>query len=143
MTRTRLVRIAATLSLITCAGHAVGTLMAVPPDQIGMHNTIATMKATMVPMPVGSARSYMQILNGNNICTVVLLLHCAILLFAVASLPGSVATNRVLMFIAAALAAFAVVSVIYFYPLPAAFTGMAAVLTVIARSRVSHSARQP
>lgn len=73
MSRALLIRIAATLSLITCMGHAIGTFMAVPPDQTAMHATIATMKATLVPMPVGAARIYMQILDGNNICTAVFL----------------------------------------------------------------------
>ena len=58
MKRSLLLRVAATLSLITAAGHTVGTFMPVPPEQTQMHATIATMKATMVPMPVGSPKSY-------------------------------------------------------------------------------------
>ncbi len=135
MSRTLLIRIAATLSLITCLGHTVGTFMAVPPEQTAMHAAIATMKATMVPMPVGAARSYMQILDGNNICTAVFLLLCAALLFSIASLPSAKATNRILVLAAGALAAFAVVSALYFFPVPTAFTGVAAVLSVIARTR--------
>ncbi len=80
MSRTLLIRISAALSLITSLGHTMGTFMAVPPEQTAMHATIASMKDTMVPMPVGAARSYMQILDGNNICTAVFLLLCAALL---------------------------------------------------------------
>ena len=142
MSRTLLIRIAATLSLITCLGHTVGTFMAVPPEQTAMHATIATMKATMVPMPVGAARSYMQILDGNNICTALFLLLCAALLFAIAGLPSVPATIRVLVVTAVALAAFAVISFIYFFPVPTVFTGVAAVLCIVARSRL-HVSPQP
>ncbi len=55
MSRPLLLRIAAALSLITAVGHTIGTFMPVPPEQAQMHATIATMKATLVPMPVGSA----------------------------------------------------------------------------------------
>ena len=141
MSRTLLIRIAATLSLITCLGHTVGTFMAVPPEQTAMHATIATMKATMVPMPVGAARSYMQILDGNNLCTALLLLFCAVLLFAISGLPDAPATNRILVITAVALATFAVISAIYFFPVPTVFTGVAAVLSAIACAR-PHASRQ-
>ena len=142
MSRALLIRIAATLSLITCLGHTVGTFMAVPPEQTAMHATIATMKATMVPMPVGAARSYMQILDGNNICTALFHFLCAVLLFAIAGLPSAPATNRVLVITALALAGFAVISAIFFFPIPTVFTAVAAVLSIIARSR-SHVSQQP
>ena len=135
MSRTLLIRIAATLAVITCLGHTVGTFMTVPPEQTAMHATIATMKATMVPMPVGAARSYMQILDGNNICTALFLLLCAVLLFAISGLPSAPATDRILVITAVALAVFAVVSAIYFFPVPTVFTGIAALLSIIARSR--------
>jgi len=51
-----LLRIAATLSFLTAAGHTIGTFMPVPPEQNQMHATIAIMKATMIPMPVGSSQ---------------------------------------------------------------------------------------
>jgi hypothetical protein len=135
MTRTLLIRIAATFSLITCLGHTAGTFMSVPPEQTAMHATIASMKATMVPMPVGPSRSYMQILDGNNISTALFLLLCAVQLFAIASTPGSPVANRVLFITALALAGFALVSALYFFPVPTAFTGVAAALCIAARSR--------
>ena len=141
MNRAVLVRIAATLSLVTGAGHVIGTFMAVPPGQTAMHAAIATMKATKVPMPVGAARTYMQILDGNNLCTAVLLLLAAALLFAIAGLPGAPATDRVLVVTAVALAAFAVISFLCFFPVPTVFTGVAAVLCLIARSRPHPSPR--
>ena len=56
MSRPLLLRIAATLSFLTAAGHTIGTFMPVPPEQNQMHATIAIMKATMIPMPVGSSQ---------------------------------------------------------------------------------------
>ena len=135
MSRTLLIRIAATLALGTCLAHIVGTFMPVPPEQVVMHATIATMKATMVPMPIGAARSYMQILDGNNLCTSLFLLVCAVLLFSIASLPSAPATNRVILIMVLALAGFAIVSAMYFFPIPAVFTGAASVLCIVARSR--------
>ena len=96
----------------------------------------------MVPMPVGAARSYMQILDGNNICTALFLLLCAVLLFAISGLPSATATNRILVITAVALAAFAIISVIYFFPVPSFFTGIAAVLSIIGRTR-PHVSQQP
>jgi hypothetical protein len=109
--------------------------MTVPPEQTAMHATIASMKATIVPMPVGAPRSYMQILDGNNICTALFLLLCAVLLYAIAGLPSACATNRVLVITVIALASFTVISAIYFFPVPSVFTGIAAGLSIIARSR--------
>ena len=141
MSRAHLVRIAATLCLVTGAGHVVGTFMAVPPGQTDMHAAIATMKATRVPMPVGTPRTYMQILDGNNLCTAVLLLLAAALLFAIAGPPDAPATDRVLVVTSVALAAFSVISSFYFFPVPAVFTGVAAVLCLVARSRSRPSPR--
>lgn len=135
MSRTLFIRIAAVLSLITCLGHTVGTFMPIPPEQTAVQATIATMKVTMVPMPVGAARSYMQILDGNNVCTALFLLLCAALLFAIARSPAAPAANSILVITAVALAAFAVISFIYFFPVPTVVTAVAAILCMIARSR--------
>lgn len=130
-----LLRVAATLSLITAVGHTVGTFMPIPPEQTQMHATIATMKATMIPMPVGSARSYMDILDGNNICTSLFLLLCAALLFIVAKAGSEPATRNVVLSTALALAGISVISFVYFFPVPGVFTGLAAALALWARSR--------
>ena len=135
MTRPVLLRIAAVLSLITCVGHTIGTFMPVPAEQAEMHATIATMKATMVPMPVGAARSYMEILDGNNLCTSLLLALCAALLLAVARAAKERVVDRVIAFTALALAGISLLSFRYFFPVPGVFTGLAAVLALLARAR--------
>jgi len=137
MSRTLLLRIAATLAAITGVGHTIGTFMPIPADQVAMHAAVATMTATMVPMPVGAARSYMQILDGNNMCTSVLLFLCAAQLFAVAKAPAGSVANRAIVITAAALAGVAVLSALYFFPVPVVFTGLAAALSVAAVRRQS------
>lgn len=131
MNRTILLRAAATLVLLTGVSHLVGTLMPIPAEQTTMLATVATMKATLVPMPIGASRSYMQILDGNNFCTAVLLLLCAAQLFAVSGAPRQPATNRVLVITAVALATFAILSGLYFFPVPTALTAVAAALTLL------------
>jgi hypothetical protein len=140
LSRPLLLRIAAALSLITCVGHTVGTFMPVPAEQAQMHATIATMKATMVPMPVGAARSYMEILDGNNICTSLFLALCAALLLVVARAGKEREVDRVIAFVAVALAGVSIVSLRYFFPVPALFTGLAAVLALLARGRAASTA---
>jgi hypothetical protein len=137
VTRSALLRIAAVFSLITCVGHTIGTFMPVPPEQAQMQATIATMKATLVPMPVGSARSYMEILDGNNLCTSLLLLFCAAVLFAVSRAARERVVNRVITLTALALAGVSALSFRYFFPVPGVFTGLAALLALLALSRQS------
>jgi hypothetical protein len=102
-----------------------------------MHATIATMKATLVPMPVGSARSYMEILDGNNICTSLLLLFCAAVLFAVSRAAREQVVNRVVTLTALALGGVSALSFRYFFPVPGLFTGLGALLALLALGRPS------
>jgi hypothetical protein len=127
-----MLRTAATLVLITALGHIAGTLMPIPAEQTAMLATVATMKATQVPMPIGAPRTYMQILDGNNFCTSLLLLLCAAQLFAVAGVARQAATTRTLVITAAGLAGFAIISGSYFFPAPTVLTAVAAALTLLA-----------
>jgi hypothetical protein len=137
MTRPLLIYIAAALTLITCIGHIIGTFMTVPADQIEVHAAISVMTATMVPMPVGASRSYMQILDGNNICTSLLLFVLFIQLVTIARLPSSRSNNRVILISAFGLSGFAAISAAYFFPIPAITTSIAAGLCLIAWTRPS------
>lgn len=137
MSRTLLLRLAATLAAITGVGHTIGTFMPVPADQVAMHAAIATMTATMVPMPVGDARSYMQIFDGNNICTSLFLFLCMAQLLAVAAAPRHPAATRTILLTAAGLGGFAAISAVYFFPLPTVLTGLAAGLCVAAARQAS------
>ncbi len=135
MSRTLLLRIAATLSILTCIAHTIGTFMEVPAEQVAMHETIATMKRTMIPMPVGAPRSYMEILDGNNLCTSLLLMLCGTLLLAIAPSPKDATSDRVILIVALALIGLATLSSLYFFPVPAIFTGLSALLCFISRAQ--------
>jgi hypothetical protein len=138
LSRPLFLRIAAALSFLTATGHTIGTFMPVPPEQTRMHATIATMKATLIPMPVGSAKSYMDVLDGNNLCTSLFLLLCGALLLSVATAAKERAVDRVVLLTALALAGVSGISFVYFFPVPAVFTGTAAVLAFFARLRPAH-----
>ncbi len=132
MKRSLLLRIAAVLSLLTCLGHTVGTFLPVPAEQTQMLATLEAMRATMVPMPVGAARSYVAILDGNNFCTSLLLGLCATLLFVVSSAPRERVVDRIVTVTALALLGISSLSFRYFFPPPAIFTGLAALLAAVA-----------
>lgn len=135
MTRKTLLRIAAALCLLTCLGHTVGTFMPIPDDQTAMKETVSIMQRTMIPMPVGSPRSYMQILDGNNLCTSLLLLLLGAWLLTMAAAAKNALTDRSVAIAASALAGFAVISAAYFFPLPVVFTGLASALSFLALRR--------
>lgn len=137
MKRSTLLRSAAILSLLTALGHTVGTFMTVPAEQTELLAAFAVMKGTMVPMPVGSAKSLLLVYDGNNVCTSVFLALCGALLLGVAGSPKSADADRVIRTTGVALACVAAISAVCFFPLPSAFTGIAAVVSWAAAARAS------
>jgi hypothetical protein len=135
MKRSLLLKLAAALVFLNCAGHLIGTFMPVPTEQVAVRAAIAIMKATQVPMPVGGSRSYMQILDGNNLCTSLLLLLCAVQLYFASSGPKSEQANQSVLIVALGLLCFALISAVYFFPVPAIFAGVAAGLSFFALKR--------
>ncbi len=134
MSRPILIRIAATLCFLTGIAHTIGTFMDIPEEQMQMLETVDAMKKTMVPMPVGSDRSYMQILDGNNFCTSLLLFLSGTLLFSTANALIEGAPGRTVLIVGIGLAIFAIISAMYFFPLPAILTGAAACLIFLRSS---------
>ena len=126
-----LLRIAAFLVLFTCAGHTYGTFVPIPSDQTEMIKTLEQMKATMIPMPMGSSKSYSQILDGNNLSVAVYLLVTGLILLALSRNRPAV-DNTVLLITSGGLGLVAGLSAVYFFPLPAICTGAAAVLGFVA-----------
>lgn len=125
-------RIAALLALFTCAGHTFGTFAPIPPEQTAVANAVAVMKATLVPMPIGKAQTFSDIFLGNNITVSVFLLVCGLILLTTAKTPFAGNNRTVIKIVALGLAAIAVISGRYFFPAPAIFTGVAAILSLIA-----------
>ncbi len=126
-----LLRIAAILVLFTCAGHTYGTFVPIPTEQTEMIKTLEQMKATMIPMPMGSPKSYSEILDGNNLSVAVYLLVTGLILLALSRNRPAV-DNAVLLITSGGLVLVAGLSAVYFFPLPAICTGVAAVLGFVA-----------
>jgi hypothetical protein len=122
-----LLRIGAALLFITCAGHTVGTFMEIPAEQTEVARAAQVMEQTLVPMPIGRAQSYADIFFGNNVTVSVYLLITAVS-FVLFSLPGGLdgAGRRLLATASAGVAALSVISLLYFFPVPAVCTGLAA-----------------
>lgn len=123
-----LLRVAAFLVLFTCAGHTYGTLAPIPPDQTQMIATLEQMKTTMIPMPLGSPKSYGQILDGTNLSVSVYLLITGLILLALSRNRAAGADTAVLLITSVGLLLVAGLSAVYFFPLPAICTGVAALL---------------
>lgn len=137
MNRTSLMlRLAGGLALFTCLGHTVGTFMAIPAEQVEVAKTVAVMKATLVPMPIGKPQNYADLFRGNNIAVSIYLLASAVSFFLLSGRAGLEGVGRKFLVLnSLSLLALSVVSALYFFPLPAACTGLAALLGLrVARS---------
>lgn len=134
MNRTSLLlRIAGVLTLFTCLGHTVGTFMPIPAEQAEVAKTAAIMKTTVVPMPVGRAQNYGSLFLGTNLTVSLYLLLAGIGFFMFAAQGGLNGAGRSqLVLLSVGMAGLAVISALYFFPLPAACTGLAAILGFIA-----------
>ncbi|MCB1193503.1 MAG: hypothetical protein H7A23_22565 [Leptospiraceae bacterium] len=133
MNKKLLLRIAAGLILFTCVGHTFGTFMPIPSEETEMINAADIMKTTLVPMPIGKKQSYFDILLGANICLSIYLLITGLSFILFSSEDN---TNRKLLLLhSTGLIGVAIVSGLYFFPLPALCTGFAGVLGFIIYSR--------
>lgn len=132
MSRTLLLRIAAFLVLFTCAGHTMGTFMPVPPEQTRMLETIEIMKGTMIPMPLGSPKSYWEVFHGNNVGMSLFLLVTGIA-FILLSRAANNAPIEVLLSLG--MLGLCVISALYFFPVPAICTGVAGLLGIAAAKK--------
>lgn len=128
-----LLRIAGGLALFVCLGHTAGTFMPIPPAQVEVAKTAALMKITLVPMPLGKAQSYADIFLGNNISVSLFLLVTALGLFILSGQGGLAGQGRrLLVVLSLGMAGLSAVSALYFFPLPAVCSGVAAILGFIA-----------
>ncbi len=130
---TLLLRIAGVLTLFTFLGHTAGTFMPIPAEQVEVAKTAAVMKATAVPMPIGRAQNYGNLFLGTNLAVSLYLLIAGIGFFLFAGKGGlEGAARRQLTLTSVGMAGMAIISALFFFPLPAACTGVAAVLGFIA-----------
>ncbi|MBP7281734.1 MAG: hypothetical protein KBA66_09170 [Leptospiraceae bacterium] len=129
MNKKILLRIAAGLVLFTCVGHTIGTFMPLPPEEVELVKVENAMKSALVPFPVGKSQSFFDILFGANIGLSVYLFVSGISLILISSEEKFHSTSKRLLFLESlGLLALAVISVLYFFPVPAICTGIAGVL---------------
>jgi len=129
MNKKILLRIAAGLVLFTCLGHTIGTFIPLPPEEVELINTENAMKSALVPMPVGKKQSFFDILLGANIGLSVYLFVSGISLILISSEEKFHSTSkRLLLLESMGLLALAVISIFYFFPIPAICTGIAGIL---------------
>jgi hypothetical protein len=129
MSRQTLLRLGAFFILFTFAGHTVGTFMEIPPEQVEVAATHAVMERTQVPMPMGSPKSYAAIFHGNSLAVSLYLLVTGL-----AYLLGP--DRRSLTLHALGMGGLAALSAVYFFPVPAVCTGLAAALGLWAAQKV-------
>ncbi|HNO22532.1 MAG TPA: hypothetical protein PKK94_06105 [Leptospiraceae bacterium] len=137
-----MLRVAMGLVLFTLIGHTVGTFMKVPAEQTEVAKTVEIMKTTLVPMPVGSPKSYSEIFLGTNL-TVSLFLFVSGICFWISSSEGGL-DGKGKVFLAVnsfGAAMLSLISFLYFFPLPAICTGIAAVLGFLVYSKKQETAR--
>jgi hypothetical protein len=134
MSRKLLLRVAAFLTLFTFVGHTFGALSGPKLDQEAAATTFGMMQQTMVPFPFGPDKSIATIMFGANIGLSVYLLLAGLLCIAVSTRKdGSEARDKqVIALNSLGLIAMGVISIFCFFPLPAACTGIAGVLGLVA-----------
>lgn len=129
-----LLYIAAFFTLATCLGHTAGTFMEIPADQIEVRGGYEAMKHVYVPMPVGSPRSFATLFDGNSIGLSVWLLIAGLMFIAFARNPKP--DRWLLILNTAGMGGLAVVSLLYFFPVPVIFLAIATVAGGMAAKRV-------
>ena len=129
MNKKILLRIAAGLILFTCMGHTFGTFMPVPQEEVELVNTVNAMKSALVPMPIGKKQSYFDIFFGTNISLSIYLLVTGLSFLLFASADNTNTTIRKMLLLQSlGLIGIAIISGLYFFPIPAICTGVAGIL---------------
>jgi hypothetical protein len=121
---------AAFFVLVTFLGHTAGVILPKPQTTEALITTQELMKQTMVPLPMGSPRSLMELMLGANIFLSIYLLVSSLLFILLAK--QNAPDKKILFLNSAGLAVGAVVCVFYFFPIPALGTGLGALFGFIA-----------
>lgn len=114
-------------TLFTFLGHTSSLFFSIPPEQTEKIRVFSEMQSAVVTMPIGSAKSFADILLGANISLSIYLLVAAVLIFLTAKtveIPKSFVWIQSL-----GLFGVGIVSGIFFFPVPAVCLTVAAVLS--------------
>jgi hypothetical protein len=137
MTSKNLLRIAAGLCLMTFAGHTIGMISPVPPDQVNVQSVYSLMKETVVMMPMGGTKTIATLMVGANACLSVLLFLAAAFYFLFGKQNRSKIDQNQLLILNLAMIAVSVISWLCFFPMPALCTGIAGILGIVASRKDS------
>ena len=124
MNRKNLLYAAAFLTLLTCLGHSIGTLVPREPQSEALRLAQTMMETTMVPFPVGTERPLAHVVYGGNVIISLYLLVAGLLFFLSAKPERFV--KSIVTLNCWGLVACAIFSSVFFFPLPAIWTGIAA-----------------
>ena len=128
--RNKFLHLASFFTLFPFVGHTTWLFLPIPRKQLDRLAVFSLMHRPVVMMPMNILRSYADILNGTNIVLSIYLLMTGLYLLALKNVP--LQQSKSLIFITAAgLAAVAIVSAIYFFPLPAACLALASAFTML------------
>jgi len=130
MNRKKLLFTAAFFALFTFVGHSFGTLLPHEPETESLRQAYATMESTMVQMPVGSPRSLAQMAYGGNAFISLYLLICGILFILLAKPERYV--RSVVLLNSVSLVGAAILSIVFYFPVPAICTALSAICGFIA-----------
>ncbi len=116
------------LTTFTFLGHTAGTFMVPGPEETALAQAYDLMKQTPVKMPIGPDQNLMSLQRGSDLCVSLYLLVSAVLL----GLQLRREDKAVLRVTSSGLLGVAALSVVYFFPLPAIFCGVAGVCGIAA-----------
>lgn len=129
-----ILKIAASFMFLTFLGHTAGALKPVADTQGDMYTTYMLMKTTLVPMPIGAAKSYSDLMMGGSLCLSVFLFFVGTLFFSLSKQKNLIQQKNILVMNSLSALCIAILSTIYFFPVPALFTGMAGLLGLYSAS---------
>lgn len=133
MNRKNLLYAAAFFTLFTFVGHSLGTLLPQEHELASVRQAQTIMESTMVPMPIGAPRSLAQMAYGGNVFISLYLLITG--LFLILSEKQERYVKSLVQLNSVGLIACAIFSAVFYFPLPAICTGLAAALGIAATKR--------
>lgn len=125
-----LLLIAAALVLFTFLGHTIGAFQMNSPQEVDGAQLVQLMEQTMMPMPIGSPKSYMDLYNGSNFGLSVYLLISGLSLILFARSKDT--QKPLIVLTGVGLALMTLLCVRYFFPLPTICLGLASILAFAA-----------
>ena len=113
--------------------------MEIPKEQVDVRAGYEVMQRTVVPMPIGSERTYAEIFLGTNLGVSLFLLFMTVVFVLLAK--DAVSSNEFKILVASIIGVglFSLISFRYFFPLPGVLLGAACIFGIL--SAYQHQGR--